>query len=133
MSTRSTILSVIGFTATLLTLGNAALGQTARSDPYDLLLRSRSLDEQRTALAAVLRTPQPYIARMRQDLREYPKRLKSNYVAANRAVYIATLVRDTSFALILAGLLPDEDVQDECAYDCPVIFSLTIYASFAGW
>ena len=103
------------------------------ADDYDVVLRSASLAEQRSALTALLRNPADYISRIQQDLRNYPKLLKSGSTAANRAVYVAALVRDPSFAPILADRLGDAAVVDECIYACPVVFALTIYASFAGW
>ena len=51
--------------------------------------------------------------RIQQSLRDYPKRLASDYQGATRAVYLAALVRDPSFAPILAGMLDDEAVIDE--------------------
>ena len=114
-------------------LAMAGSGQCAAADNYDVLLRSFSLVEQRAALAAILRTPQDYLPRIQQSLRDYPRLLRADYAAANRAVYVAALVRDPSFAPILAKLLGDDAVIDECIYACPVIFALAIHASFAGW
>jgi len=54
-------------------------------------------------------------------------------VAANRAVYISALVRDHSFPPILVKNPGNADVLDECLYACPVVFALTVHASFAGF
>jgi hypothetical protein len=103
------------------------------NDPYGVMLRSASLAAQRTALAAILLAPPDYVPRIRQSLRDYPKQLQSDYQGATRAVYVAALVRDPSFAPILADMLGDEAVIDECIYACPVEFALTVFACFAGW
>src|SRR5438105_8181763 len=105
----------------------------AANDAYGVMLRSASLGAQRTALAAILLAPQDYVPRIQQSLRDYPKQLASDYQGATRAVYLAALVRDPSFAPILAGMLGDEAVGDECIYACPMEFALTVYGSFAGW
>jgi hypothetical protein len=110
-----------------------AISCPVRADEYDVLLRSPSLEEQRTALTAILRSPERYRTRIQQGLREYPKRLATDAIAANRAVYTAALVRDASFPPILVDMLGDSEVLDECIYACPVVFALAIYAAFASW
>lgn len=42
-------------------------------------------------------------------------------------------MRDPSFPPILAKNLGNAKVLDECVYACPVVFALTVEASFAGW
>jgi len=100
---------------------------------YDVLLHSSSLCEQRAALATVLATPCEYVPRIRQTLQTYPKQLEKDRVAANRAVYVAALVRDASFIPILVKLLDDPNVLDECIYGCSPVFALSVYANFGGW
>jgi hypothetical protein len=43
------------------------------------------------------------------------------------------LIRDPSFPPILVKSLGVTNVLDECEYACPVVFALTIQASFACW
>jgi hypothetical protein len=107
--------------------------QPIKSDSYDLLLHSLSRAVQREALSAILRQPQDYLPRIRQSLREYPRSVRTDWRAANRAVHLAVLVRDSSFAPILVSMLADSAVVDECIYACPVVFALTIFSSFSGW
>lgn len=102
-------------------------------DSYDALLHSRSLAGQRTALSVILHDPQQYVPRIQQGLRDYPRLLQTDPMAANRVVYISALVRDPSFPRILVKSLDVPDVLDECEYACPVVFALTIQACFAGW
>jgi hypothetical protein len=102
-------------------------------DIYDILLHSSSLSEQRVALATVLATPREYVPRIRQTLQTYAKQLEKDRVAANRAVYVAALVRDASFIPILVKLLDDHNVLDECIYSCAPVFALSVYANFGGW
>jgi hypothetical protein len=139
---RSRLSLVVGGTLMLL-LWNAAWGQSFQSslrsqlprqlDSYDVVLHSASVEEQRTALTAVLRSPQLYVPRIRRSLQNYPGSLRTDRTAANRAVYVGALVRDPSFAPILANILGDANVLSECEYACPVVFALTIDAYFAGW
>ena len=121
----------VGFLA--LTICGNAHSQSRRPDSYDILLHSGSLEEQRTALTVLLRDPQVYTSRIQRSLRDYPKLLRTDRMAANRAVYVGALVRDPSFPPILVRILGDKEVLSECTYDCPVVFALTVYACFAGW
>jgi len=107
--------------------------EAIETDSYDVLLHSRSVAEQRAALTAILQAPDAYVSRIRQNLLDYPTLLSSDWTAANRAVHVAALVRDTSFAPILLQLLKDSTVMEECEYACPVKFALTIYSAFASW
>jgi hypothetical protein len=116
----------------LTALGSPQTGSKQR-DSYDVLLHSRSLEEQRTTLTGILRDPDAYIPRIQEGLRDYPRLLRSDWIAANRAVYVAVLVRDPSFPPILVQILGDKQVLGECEYACPVVFALTIDACFAGW
>ncbi len=110
------------------------LGRSAEhKDSYDALLHSRSLTVQRKALIAILADPQKYILRIQQSLRDYPRLLRTDRVAANRAVIISALLRDPSFPPLLVRNVGAPDVLDECVYDCPVVFALTIQACFANW
>jgi hypothetical protein len=110
-----------------------AAQQSMKSDSYDLLLHSPSRAVQREALSAILRQPQDYLPRIRESLRDYPRSVRTDWQAANRAVHVAALVRDASFAPILVSMLGDSAVVDECIYTCPVVFTLTIFSSFGGW
>jgi hypothetical protein len=107
--------------------------QPRQADAYGVLLHSRSLADQRTALTAVMRDTQNYVPRIQQSLLDYPRLLRTDPVAANRAVYVSALVRDPSFPPILVKNLGNASVLEECEYPCPVVFALTIQASFAGW
>ena len=120
-------------TLTASTLAYAQQPTAIPTDSYDVLLHSRSLGNQRTALRAVLQDPLKYVPRIRQSLRDYPRLLRTDPLAANRAVYISALVRDPSFPPLLVKNLGNADVLDECEYACPIVFALTIHASFAGW
>lgn len=111
----------------------AQQAQPKQHDSYEVLLHSRSLRDQRTAIGAVLRDPQKYIPRIQQSLKDYPRLLRTDRLAANRAVYISALVRDASFPPLLVKNLGDTRVLDECTYACPVVFALTVHACFAGW
>ena len=102
-------------------------------DSYYVLLHSRSLAVQRKALTVVLNDPKRYIPRIQQSLRDYPRLLQTDTVAANRAVYVSALIRDPSFPRLLVKHLGNPDVLDDCIYPCPLVFALTVEASFAGW
>ncbi|HWY58313.1 MAG TPA: hypothetical protein VNZ03_27865 [Terriglobales bacterium] len=106
---------------------------STQSDAYDVLLHSRSLADQRAAINIVLRDSRQYVPRIQESLRNYPRLLRTDPIAARRAVYISALVRDPSFAPILAKDLNLPIVLDDCVYACPVVFALTIQACFAGW
>jgi hypothetical protein len=105
----------------VLAICGSSRAQARRLDNYDVLLHSTSVEEQRTALTAVLRNPQVYIPRIRQNLQNYSGLLRTDKAAANRAVYVGALVRDPSFAPILVRLLGDPNVLSECEYPCPVV------------
>jgi hypothetical protein len=102
-------------------------------DSYYVLLHSRSLAVQRKALAAIINDPKRYIPRIQRSLRDYPRVLQTDPVAANRAVYVSALIRDPSFPRLLVKHLGNPDVLDDCIYPCPLVFALTVQASFAGW
>ena len=104
-----------------------------QGDSYDVLLHSQLISDQRMALTALLDHPQEYMPRIRQDLQGYPQLLRTDPMAAKRAVYISAFVRDPSLAPILAKSLGVGDVLDQCEYACPVVFALTIQACFNGW
>jgi hypothetical protein len=116
----------------LTVLGSPQIGSKQR-DGYDALLHSQSLEDQRKALTGILRDPDAYVQRIQEGLRDYPKLLRSDRIAANRAVYVGVLVRNPSFPPILVQILGNKQVLGECEYDCPVVFALTIDACFAGW
>jgi len=105
----------------------------AHTDSYDLLLHSQSLPEQRAALNQILLDPKQYVQRIQQSLREYPGLLRTNPIAAKRAVYLSALVRDPSFPPILVKSIGRPDILDDCIYSCPAVFALTIQACFGGW
>ena len=123
--------AIVGMTFAL--YGNAQEAESKQTDPYDVLLHSRVLTDQRTALAAIMREPQRFVPRIQRSLRDYPHLLRTDRSAANRAVYVSALVRDPSFAPILAKELAYTTILEECEYPCPIVFALTIQASFAGW
>lgn len=125
--------SFLFVTLTASTLAYAQQPTAIATDSYDVLLHSRSVGNQRTALEAVLQEPLKYVPRIRESLRDYPRLLRTDRVAASRAVYISALVRDPSFPPLLVKNLGNADVLDECTYACPIVFALTIHASFAGW
>jgi hypothetical protein len=106
---------------------------SSQGEPYEALLHSPSMAEQRAALIAILKNPQPFIPRIQKSLRDYPRTLRTDSQAASRAVYLSALVRDPSFPPILAKTLNHPDVQDDCEYSCPAVFALTIHACFADW
>src|SRR5260370_26386196 len=62
---------------------------SGESDSYDVLLHSQSLAEQRAALGRVLDHQQQYVPRIQQSLRDYPRLLQTDPIAARRAVYIS--------------------------------------------
>jgi len=100
---------------------------------YETLLESKSVAEQREALNAILKNPGKYASQIQNSLRDYPHLLKANPMAAKRAAYLSALMRDPSFADILAKHLGNPAVEDECLYDCPIIFALAIQAKFGSW
>ncbi len=102
-------------------------------DSYEALLHSQSWAVQRKALTVILSDPQKYVPRIQQSLQDYPRLLRTDRVAANRAVYISALVRDPSFPPILVRHLGASDVLEECVYACPIVFALSIQACFADW
>lgn len=113
--------------------GHAQESEPKQADSYDVLLHSRSLADQRTSLTAVLSDPQKYLPRIQQNLRDYPRLLRTDPVAANRAVYISALVGDPSFPGLLVKNIGNETVLGGCDYPCPIVFALTVQASFGGW
>jgi hypothetical protein len=106
---------------------------STESDAYAVLLHSKSLADQRAALSEVLHHQQQFVTRIQQSLRNYPRLLRTDPIAARRAVYISALVRDPSFAPILVKSLGVPIVLDDCEYACPAVFALTIQARFADW
>jgi len=124
---------LIGATLTASALAYAQQATAEPPDSYAVLLHSNSVASQRTALEAVLHDPQNYVPRIKQSLRDYPRLLRSDRIAANRAVYLSALVRHPSFPPLLVKLLGNANVLDECMYACPVVFALTVHAGFAGW
>ena len=116
-----------------LTISVGSQTRPGQKDSYEIALESQSIAEQREALRAILDDPSKYTPQIQQSLRDYPRLLRSNPIAAKRSVYISALVRDPSFPPILVKSLGVPDVLDECEYACPVVFALTIQACFGGW
>jgi hypothetical protein len=87
MPVRSVVTTVLIFT--ILRFGAAQVPR--RGDAYDLLLHSTLLTEQRAALTTIIEAPQVYVPRIRQTLRDYPRLVRSDWTAANRAVDLAAL------------------------------------------
>lgn len=135
---RCSLAAVLSF-ITLLSAGAAqdrpqsAILNPKQEDSYDVLLHSRSLADQREALRVVINDRQRYIPRIQQSLRDYPRLVRTDPVAANRAVYVSALMRDPSFPSLLVKNISNETVLEECDYPCPVVFALTVQASFGGW
>jgi hypothetical protein len=131
------MLCFVRYSAILISLlsGAAAFadGPATARDSYDVLLHSQSVADQRKALRAILADPRRYVPRIQQSLRDYPKLLKTDPTAANRAVYVSAVVRDPSFPPILVRSLGNSNVLEECTYACPVVFTLTVQAYFTGW
>jgi len=115
------------------TSGAASSFEQTNLASYETLLKSRSVAEQREALSAILKNPEKYAPQIQKSLRDYPRLLKTNPTAAKRAAYVSALVRDPSFAEILAKHLGNPVVEDECLYDCPIIFALAVQAEFGNW
>jgi hypothetical protein len=125
------LLLLVTLTASALACAQKATPESP--DSYDVLLHSTSVAGQRTALEAVLHDPQKYIPRIQRSLRDYPQLLQTDPVAASRAVYVSALMRDPSFPPLLVKHLGNAVVLDDCIYPCPIVFALTVQASFAGW
>ena len=74
----------------------------AHTDSYDLLLHSQSLPEQRAALNQILLDPKQYVQRIQQTLRDYPGLLRTDPIAAKRAVYLSALMSPSHVRHVLA-------------------------------
>ena len=124
---------ILGLLIVALAASGAAAGGLAQGEALERLLHSGALDDQRKALNQILANPSSYTSRLQRLLREYPKLVRTEWQAANRAVYTAALLRDPSYPAILVSHLNHPEVLDQCIYDCSVVFALAVFACFGGW
>ncbi|MBI4559425.1 MAG: hypothetical protein HY706_17700 [Candidatus Hydrogenedentes bacterium] len=55
--------------------------------------------------------------------------------ALDRLLILAAAIKDPVFVNPILSMLKDKDAELKygCIYDCPLVFSLTVYACFGGW
>jgi hypothetical protein len=111
----------------------ATAEESASTRIYSIALHSRSLEEQRTALLAIQKSPEVFLPHLRRSLEDYLQLLTRDPLAADRAAYMVALIGDSAAADALAAHLAKAETVDACIYTCAPVFALTIQARFRNW
>ena len=107
---------------------------SSSTDSLTLLINSKDLDIKRDAFQNIARNGEMYSDEMLSRLTMYSKSRAGNIDELNTLIYLAAVVKDKRFlGPLWEMLLDDEYLVDECLYECPIIFSLSVYAIAADW
>ena len=107
---------------------------SSSNDSLTLLINSKDLVVKREAFQNIAKNGEMYSDEMLSRLTMYSKSRAGNIDELNTLIYLAAVVKDKRFLSPLWKMLfDDEYLVDECLYDCPIIFSLSVYTIATDW
>ena len=111
----------------------AHAGSTAET--FDTLLSSGGLSEQRAAFEKIASSPEQYVPLVRNRLASVANgQVQISAESLDRLLYLSAFLKDKSLIHPIERLWIDRDfLPNYCLYSCPLVFSLTIYATDGLW
>jgi hypothetical protein len=113
---------------------NLSLGSSSSTDSLTLLINSKDLGVKRDAFQKIVNSGEIYSDEILTRLIMFSESKIGSIDELNTLIYLCAVVKDKRFLDPLWKMLTnDEYLVDECIYDCPIIFSLSIYAIATDW
>jgi hypothetical protein len=130
---KSAIVTVFTLFACLLSYLN--VGAATPETTLKTLLGSVNLIEQRAAFEKIVSSPKQYVPLVRDRLVLFAKgRIKLPMRSIDRLFYLAAFLKDKTIVPPIEALWRNTDILPYyCLYSCPIVFALTIYATYDLW
>jgi hypothetical protein len=104
------------------------------SNALDVFLSSEKNPEERRAFSEIVKNQKQYSAQVQQKLEAFQKTRDPRINVLNKLLYLAAIIKSDKFVQPLVKMLEDEQyLMDECIYDCPIVFTLTVFAISTNW
>jgi hypothetical protein len=101
-------------------------------DVMEEFLLSPYLDARRRAYDHIIANKDRFLPALREILASWRDRLRMmEYL--NRLICLAAQLRDDSLLPPLKAMAEEQMFENQCLYDCPLIFALAIYGHFGLW
>ncbi len=106
--------------------------KTLSGDVVDEFLRSPYIEAQRRAFDYIISHQDKFLPALREKLGFWQDMLKSvDYL--DKLLYLAAIFRHESLVPPLEEMIRDREFMGFCIYECPLVFTLSIYGHFAEW
>ena len=93
-------------------------------------LYSKEIKKEEEAYWYILRNKEKFSYKIFQELIKYQNRTD----VPDKLIYLAAILREERFIKPLVSLIQNREYSDrQCIYDCPIVFSLTIFACFSEY
>jgi len=104
------------------------------TNSLDILLKSTSISERRTAYLDILKDPDAYVDQILLGIDIWQKTRDQGIEVLNRLIYLAAVLKKDEFIEPLINIANDpEYTEHECIYDCPAIFALAVFTTSMHW
>jgi len=113
---------------------NVGFVSSSPTDSLILLINSKDLTVKREAFQEIANNGEMYSDEIFSRLTRYSESKTGSIEELNTLIYLAAVVKDKRFlGPLWEMLIVDEYLVDECLYECPIIFSLSVYAIATDW
>jgi hypothetical protein len=110
------------------------LNITMASNALDVFLNSENISEQRRAYLEIQKNKNNYSAQVQHKLEAFQKTKDPRINVLNKLLYLAAIIKSEKFVEPLVKMLEDKQyLTNECIYDCPIVFTLTVFAISTNW
>lgn len=104
------------------------------SDALEVFLSSENSQEERRIFFEIVKNQKRYSAQVKQKLETFQKTRDPKINVLNKLLYLAAIIKSDKFVEPLVKMLEDKQyLMDECIYDCPIVFTLTVFAISTNW
>jgi hypothetical protein len=104
------------------------------SNALEVFLDSTNNPEERRSFFEIVKNQKEYSAQIQNKLEAFQKTRDSRISVLNKLLYLAAIIKSDKFIQPLVKMLEDEQyLVDECIYDCPIVFTLTVFAISTNW
>jgi hypothetical protein len=106
------------------------LNAAARSGSLDKFLNSTERSERKAAYLDILKNKEAYIDQIQEELGAFQRNKDRRFHMLSKLLYLAAIIRSEKFINPLWKMFNDYDYLGyECVYCCPIVLTLTLYAS----
>jgi hypothetical protein len=110
------------------------LNITMASNILDVFLSSDNINVERKAYLEVLKNKKSYSVQIQHKLEAFQKTKDPRINVLNKLLYLAAIIKSEKFVEPLVKMLEDKQyLTNECIYDCPIVFTLTVFAISKNW